>query len=456
MFSQIIVLVVLILLNAFFAATEIAFISLNDAKVNKDAKEGNKKAKKIKKMLKEPSKFLATIQIGITLAGFLSSAFASETFADKLAPMLNEWIPIGVIVWKNISIVLITIILSYFTLVFGELVPKRIAMKNYEKIAYASIGIVRVIYAITAPFVKLLTASTNLVSKVFGVKEGEEATVTEEEIRMMVDAGEEKGAIQEEERDMINNIFEFNDKTVSEVMVHRTDIFAIEINSNIDEILKSIDEYKYSRIPVYEETIDEIRGVLYIKDLFKYIKTNETLLIKDVLREAYFVSENKKINELFKELQKNKMQIAIVLDEYGGTAGIITMEDILEELVGNIFDEYDDIEPEYEKIDENTYMISGGVTIYELKKILGIKIPEGEYETLSGYLIEILGRIPDDEEKPVIETKEATYKIEDYEDKRILWVKVCKNNPEILEEDEDEEENENTEHEENKMNDEEN
>ena len=449
MFSQIIVLVVLILLNAFFAATEIAFISLNDAKVNKDAKEGNKKAKKIKKMLKEPSKFLATIQIGITLAGFLSSAFASETFADKLAPILNDWLPIGVIAWKNISIVLITIILSYFTLVFGELVPKRIAMKNYEKIAYASIGIVRVIYAITAPFVKLLTASTNLVSKIFGVKEGEEATVTEEEIRMMVDAGEEKGAIQEEERDMINNIFEFNDKTVSEVMVHRTDIFAIEINSNIDEILKSIDEYKYSRIPVYEETIDEIRGVLYIKDLFKYIKTNETLSIKDVIREAYFVSENKKINELFKDLQKNKMQIAIVLDEYGGTAGIITMEDILEELVGNIFDEYDDIETEYEKIDDNTYMISGGVTIYELKKILGIKIPEGEYETLSGYLIEILGRIPDDEEKPVIETKEATYKIEDYEDKRILWVKVCKNHQEEIEDDEeDEEENEKKEDEE--------
>ena len=449
MFSQIIVLVVLILLNAFFAATEIAFISLNDAKVNKDAKEGNKKAKKIKKMLKEPSKFLATIQIGITLAGFLSSAFASETFADKLAPILNDWLPIGVIAWKNISIVLITIILSYFTLVFGELVPKRIAMKNYEKIAYASIGIVRVIYAITAPFVKLLTASTNLVSKIFGVKEGEEATVTEEEIRMMVDAGEEKGAIQEEERDMINNIFEFNDKTVSEVMVHRTDIYAIEINSNIDEILKSIDEYKYSRIPVYEETIDEIRGVLYIKDLFKYIKTNETLSIKDVIREAYFVSENKKINELFKDLQKNKMQIAIVLDEYGGTAGIITMEDILEELVGNIFDEYDDIETEYEKIDDNTYMISGGVTIYELKKILGIKIPEGEYETLSGYLIEILGRIPDDEEKPVIETKEATYKIEDYEDKRILWVKVCKNHQEEIEDDEeDEEENEKKEDEE--------
>ena len=449
MFSQIIVLVVLILLNAFFAATEIAFISLNDAKVNKDAKEGNKKAKKIKKMLKEPSKFLATIQIGITLAGFLSSAFASETFADKLAPILDDWLPIGVIAWKNISIVLITIILSYFTLVFGELVPKRIAMKNYEKIAYASIGIVRVIYAITAPFVKLLTASTNLVSKVFGVKEGEEATVTEEEIRMMVDAGEEKGAIQEEERDMINNIFEFNDKTVSEVMVHRTDIYAIEINSNIDEILKSIDEYKYSRIPVYEETIDEIRGVLYIKDLFKYIKTNETLSIKDVIREAYFVSENKKINELFKDLQKNKMQIAIVLDEYGGTAGIITMEDILEELVGNIFDEYDDIETEYEKIDDNTYMISGGVTIYELKKILGIKIPEGEYETLSGYLIEILGRIPDDEEKPVIETKEATYKIEDYEDKRILWVKVCKNHQEEIEDDEeDEEENEKKEDEE--------
>ena len=426
--GQIIILVVLILINAFFAATEIAFISLNDAKIEKRVKDGDKKAIQISKMLKNPSKFLATIQIGITLAGFLSSAFASDAFAEKLAPVLNNLIPsIGIGTWKGISIIIITILLSYFTLVFGELVPKRLAMKYCEKFAYFTIGIIKTISVITAPFVKLLTASTNLVSKIFGVSENEE------EIRMMVDVGEEKGSIDEEEKELINNVFDFNDKTVSEIMIHRKDIFAIEISDDVSEKLNEIDEYKYSRIPVYEETIDEIKGILYVKDILKYISKNKKIKIQDIMREAYFVSENKPINELFRELQKNKKQIAIVLDEYGGTSGIVTMEDILEELVGNIFDEYDDIENEYEKIDENTFKIAGSVPISELKKILNVEIPEGEYDTLSGFLTQELGRIPEDGEKPIIETKDVTYKIEDYEDKRILWVKACKNGTAQLE-----------------------
>lgn len=428
MISQIIVLFVLIFLNAFFAMTEIAFISLNDAKISKQAKEGEKKAKQISKMLKNPSKFLATIQIGITLAGFLSSAFASDTFADKLAPVLESWLPLGIGIWKGISIIIITMILSYFTLVFGELVPKRLAMKNHEKIAYATIGIIRAISIITAPFVKLLTFSTNIVSKLFGVNENEEETVTEEEIRMMVDVGEEKGTIEEEEKELINNIFEFNDKTVAEVMIHRKDVFAVDANADIYEKLDSIDEYKYSRIPVYEETIDEIVGILYIKDLLKYITAHTKIEIKSIMREAYFVSEHKMINDLFKELQKNKTQMAIVLDEYGGTAGVITMEDILEELVGNIFDEYDEEELDYKKLDDNTFLINGSVSIYDLRKILNVEIEEGEYDTLSGYLTEKLGRIPEDNEKPVIETPMVTYKIEEYEDKRIKMVKACKNN----------------------------
>ncbi len=431
MFSQIIVLVILIALNAFFAATEIAFISLNDAKIEKQVKEGNKKAQQISKMLKNPSKFLATIQIGITLAGFLSSAFASDAFADKLAPVINNLIPaISVETWRAISIVIITIILSYFTLVFGELVPKRIAMKNHEKLANYTIGIVRFISIVTAPFVKLLTLSTNIVSKIFGVTETDEEVVTEEEIRIMVDVGEEKGSIEEEEKELINNVFEFNDKTAGEIMTHRKDIFGIEINEDIDKMLDKLDEYKYSRIPVYKETIDEIEGILYIKDILKYLKDNKKVKIKSLMREPYFVSQSKMINELFRELQKNKKQMAIVVDEYGGTAGIVTMEDILEELVGNIFDEYDEVEQEYEKIDDNTYMIRGSVSIHNLKKILDIDIEDGEYDTLSGYLTEKLGRIPEEEENPIVETKDVTYKIEEYEDKRIIWVKACKNNPE--------------------------
>jgi len=428
MISQLLILFILILLNAYFAATEIAFISLNDAKIERQAKEGNKKAKQIEKMLKNPSKFLATIQIGITFAGFLSSAFASETFADMLAPALNSIFPnVSIEVFKGISIVIITIILSFFTLVFGELVPKRIGMKYYEKIAYATIGIIRVISVITAPFVKTLTFSTNVVSKLFGISENEKEIVTEEEIKMMIDEGEEKGTIELEEKEMINNIFLFNDITASEVMTHRTDIYAIEISSNIEDIVKELDEYKYSRIPVYEDTIDNIKGILFVKDLLKYYINKKKIKIKSMLREAYFTSENKQINELFKELQNNKMQMAIVIDEYGGTAGLLTMEDLLEEIVGNIFDEYDEIEDEYKKIDENTFLISGSTSIYDLRKILGIEIPEGDYETLSGYLLELLGRVPEDNGKPIIETEKVVYKIEEYVDKRIEWVKACKN-----------------------------
>ena len=441
--SQVIVLAILILINAFFAATEIAFISINDAKIEKQAKEGNKKAKQIKKMLREPSKFLATIQIGITLAGFLSSAFAADAFADDLAPMLQNLMPLGLAAWRNISIILITIILSYFSLIFGELVPKRLAMRNSEKIAFGTIGIVRAISIITAPFVKLLTASTNGVSKLFGISGTDEETVTEEEIRMMVDVGEEKGSIKEEEKELINNVFEFNDKVVSEIMIHRKDIYAIDINSDVDNILKELDEYKYSRIPVYEESIDNIFGMLFIKDLLANVKKKDKVKISKIIREPYFVSENKPIDELFRDLQKNKHQLAIVLDEYGGTAGLVTMEDIIEELVGNIFDEYDEEEKEFEKIDDNTFLISGSVSIHDLRKILGVEIPEGEYDTLSGYLIELLGRIPSDDEKPVIETKRVTYKIEDYEEKRILWVKACRNNVEEESEEEESEENKN-------------
>ena len=428
MIGQILVLVILIALNAFFAASEIAFISLNDNKIEKQAKDGNKKAQQIQKMLETPSKFLATIQIGITLAGFLSSAFASDTFADMLAPELNKLMPIGVGVWQSISIIIITIILSFFTLIFGELVPKRLAMKNYEKIAFGTIGIIRGISIVTAPFVKLLTVTTNAISKIFGVSENEEEIVTEEEIKMMVDQGEENGTIEEEEKEYINNVFEFNDITASEIMTHRTDMFAVDINTSAEELLEEIikDDCKHSRIPVYDETIDEIKGILYVKDLIKNIQ-KKSFKIKSIMKEAYFVSQSKLINELFKEMQKNKVQIAIIVDEYGGTAGLVTMEDILEEIVGDIYDEYDEIEEEYEKIDDKTYLISGSMPIYDVNKILGSNIPEGDYDTLSGFLQEELGRIPLEEENPVIETKELTFKIEEYEDKRILKVKVCKN-----------------------------
>ena len=438
--SELVLLFILILANAYFAAAEIAFISLNDAKLDLQVKEGNKKAKSIKKILDNPSKFLATIQIGITFAGFLSSAFASEAFASELAPILHGWIPaLSLEVWNSISIVLITIILSYFTLILGELVPKRIAMKYYEKIAFGTVGVIKTIATFTAPFVKLLTFSTNVVSKLFGVSETEEETVTEEEIRMMVDVGEEKGIIEKEEREMINNVFEFNDTVVSEIMVPRTEIYAVDMNLSISKVIEEItndDDFRYSRIPVYDETIDEIKGVVYIKDILLSTK-NKNVKIKNLVKDAYYVPETKPVNELFEELRKNRLQIAIVVDEYGGTAGVVTMEDILEEIVGEIYDEYDEVKMVYEKIDENTYILNGSMSVSEVEKVLDVTIPEGDYDTISGYLVEELGRIPSEKEKPVIETPTVVYKVEKTKDMRIIKIKACK--VEILP---DEEENE--------------
>ncbi len=428
MIGSIIILIILILINAFFASAEIAFISLNDAKIDIQAKEGNKKAKKIQNMLKNPSKFLATIQIGVTLAGFLSSAFASDTFADKLAPILNTWLPsVSISTWKSISIIIITIILSYFTLVFGELVPKRIAMKYYEKVSFASIGVIKTISVITAPFVKFLTFSTNIVSKLFGVTGEEEDNVTEEEIRMMVDVGEEKGTIEEEEKEMINNVFEFNDKFVSEIMVPRNKVFALDIDMTIAEVIEKLSEdMRYSRIPVYDENMDNIKGIIYIKDLLISNK-NKNSKIKSLVKEAYFVSETKRVNELFQELRKDKKQIAIVLDEYGGTAGMVTMEDILEEIVGEIYDEYDKETDKFKKIDNNTFLFDASIALYDVEKFLDIDIDEEDVDTLGGYLIKKLDRIPKDGEKPIVETEKVTYKIEKVKDRKILKVKACKN-----------------------------
>lgn len=429
MISQIFVLIILIALNAFFAATEIAFISLNDVKIERKAKDGDKKAKKIQKMLKDPSKFLATIQIGITLAGFLSSAFASDTFADILAPKLYSLIPIIALArWREISIIIITLILSYFTLVFGELVPKRIAMKYSEKLAFLSVGIIRLILVITLPFVKLLTFSTNIICKLFGVTGEEQEDISEEEIKMMVDVGEEKGTIESGEKEMINNIFEFNDRVVSEIMIPRTQVYALDMELTISEAIDLLNEdTRYSRIPIYDENIDNIKGIVYIKDMLLTQKNRNTKL-KNISRDATYVLESIYVDDVFKELKKNKKQIAIVVDEYGGTAGIVTMEDILEEIVGEIYDEYDIEETKYKKIDNNTFLLDGEMPIYEVEKLLGVILPEGDYDTISGYLLFELNRIPNDKEKGIIiETDKVNYKIEKVKGNRIISIKACKN-----------------------------
>lgn len=433
MLSEILILITLILLNAFFASSEIALISLNDNKIKLMAKEGNKTAKILANLLSEPSRFLATIQIGITLAGFLASAFASESFTERLLVELEPFnLPISDILLKNICVLIITMILSYFTLVFGELVPKRIAMRKYEVIAMFVARPLATLLKITLPFVKFLTFSTNIFVRLLGINPNEkDESITEEEIRMMVDVGEEEGTIHETEKVMINNIFEFNNKIVADSMTHRTDMETLPINASLNEVLTFIKEKKYSRTPVYDETIDNIVGILYSKDIIKTLNefgqmTNFDL--KTILREAYHVPSSKRIDELFKEFQKSKNHVAIVLDEYGGTAGLVSLEDLLEEIVGNIFDEDDEIEYGIKKINENTYIANGMTNLEEISSHLDINLPLEEFDTLSGFIIGKLGSIPSKIEKPVMSYLGYEFMVLEADSKRISKVKISKNN----------------------------
>lgn len=427
---QILFLFILIGLNAFFAASEIAIISLNDKKIKKMAEEGHKKAILLENLMSEPSRFLATIQVGITLAGFLASAFAAESFADRLTGAVKmSGLPVDESIIKLIAVILITVILAYFQLVLGELVPKRVAMQKPEAISMFAINPLSFLSSFTRPFVKFLTLSTNFVIRLFGGNpDADEERITEEEIRMMVDVGQEKGVIQGTEKEMINNIFEFDNTSVSEIMTHRTNIVAVPLDSDLEHVMEIIKAEKYTRIPVYEDTIDNIVGILHVKDMFGYVNQAavENFNIKELLRLPYFIPQSKKTDELFKELQKNKTHMAIVIDEYGGTAGIVTIEDLLEEIVGNIFDEYDEEEKEIEILDENTFVINGTVSLDIVKDHIEIELPIEEYETLSGFVMGQLGRIPKEEEKPEVEFNGVLFKVEEVDEKRISKVKVCR------------------------------
>lgn len=423
MVIDVLFLLVLVMINAFFAASEIALISLNDNKIKLMAEDGNKKAGQLIKLLGEPSRFLATIQVGITLAGFLASAFAAESFADPVVSALKELnLPVSDGVLRLTTLVVITLILSYFTLVFGELVPKRIAMKKSENMAFFSVGILTGLSIVTAPVVKLLTGSTNFFVRLAGIDPNSmDDDVTEEEIRMMVDVGEERGAINEREKAMINNIFEFNNKTVADIMTHRMDLFSISIDIDLEELISAVKDEQYTRIPVYKETVDNIIGILHLKDLIFLINEESTddFKIGNKIRKPYFVSTSKKIDELFVDLQKSKTHIAVVIDEYGGTAGIVTMEDLIEEIVGNIFDEFDEEEIEFKKIEDNTYEVSGMISLDDLKEFIDTDLPIDEYETFSGFLIGLIGKIPSKGDVIEIEYQNLKIKILDVSDKRI-------------------------------------
>lgn len=428
---EVFLIFILVLLNAFFAATEMAVISLNKTKINYMANEGNKKAKLLVKLLEEPSKFLATIQVGITLAGFLASASAAVSISQYLTEVIKEiGIPYISGAVDEISLVLVTLILSYISLVLGELVPKRIALQNAEGIAMFAVRPIGFISKIALPFVKILTASTNFFARIFNLKaEGMDEEVTEEEIRMMIDVGEENGVLNETEKEMIDGIFEFDNTLAKEIMTPRTNVFGININTPIEELIDEVLEQQYSRIPVYEEETDNIIGILFMKDLFCELtrKKPKEIDIRSLLRPAYFVPETKNTDILFRELQKSKNHIAILIDEYGGFSGIVTIEDLIEEVMGNIFDEYDeDYESsEYiQKLDNNTYIVNGMVSIDEINERLEIELPSEHYDTVGGFVIDLLGSIPKEDEEHVAEYENLVFKVEKVNEKRIELLKI--------------------------------
>lgn len=412
-----------------------ALVSLNDNKIKLMADGGNKKAKLVLNLLSEPSRFLATIQIGITLAGFMASAFAAESFAGSMAEILAHWgIPLEQQLLETLSTVVITIILSYFTLVLGELVPKRLALHKAESISFVVAVPLIWLSKLTAPFVKLLTMSTNLIVRLFGVDpNAHDEVVTEEEIRMMVDVGKEKGTIQAVEKEMINNIFEFDNKTVSDIMTHRINIIAIPVDTELSEVLKIANAEKYTRFPVYQENIDQIIGILHMKDLLQFIEcgNRKNFKLHALLRDPYYVLESIRIDFLFKDMQKNKTHMAIVLDEYGGTDGVVTMEDLIEEIVGNIFDEYDDPETEIiyvEELAEGVYLIDGTTNLDEVEEILKVDLPTDDFDTLSGFIIGELGYIPAPHDRPSIEYGNITFAVEEMNERRIVKVRVIVKN----------------------------
>lgn len=437
---KILLLFVLIIINAFFAMSEIAIISLNDNKIQKMASQGNKKARQVLRLTSNSSRFLSTIQVGVTLAGFLTSASASQSFAQMLASALVRILPIPYAVINGISVVLITLIMSYFSLVLGELAPKRIAMQAPEKVSFAVVGPLLGISVVLKPVVQFLSFSTNCVVRLFGFDpNADQEEVTEEEIRMMVDVGEEKGVIEESQKEMINNVFEFDDIDVSDIMTHRTDITAAEVTQNISDVLALASGEGLSRIPVFEEDLDNIIGVIYVKDLLPFVgkPLPEGKTLRDFMHQPYFVPETKRCGGLFSEMTERHIQIAVVVDEYGGTAGLVTMEDLLESIVGSIQDEYDDEEEEISKINETTFTMDGTADIDEVSEITGVKLPAGEYDTLGGFLISRLGYIPNDGETPEVAYETLRFTIQQVEEHRIGRVRVEIKTPDRKEEEKD-------------------
>ncbi|MBQ7329593.1 MAG: HlyC/CorC family transporter [Oscillospiraceae bacterium] len=399
--------VILIALNAIFACAEIAVISMNDAKLAKMVSEGDKRAVRLARLTSQPARFLATIQVAITLSGFLGSAFAAENFSGVLVDwLLGLGVGMNAELLDSIAVIFITIVLSYFTLVFGELVPKQVAMRNAEKLALGMSGLISGIAKVFSPLVGLLTVSTNGVLRLMGIDpNAQEEEVGEEEIRMMVDVGNEKGTIDNEEREFIENVFEFDNLPIAEIITHRTDVTFLYLEDSVKTWHDTIINSRFTYYPICEETPDRIVGVLNSKIYFRLADKSKENVMEQAVTEAYVVPETLKADVLFRNMKREHEQIAVVLDEYGGLSGIITIKDLIEELVGDL---EDDIQPEetVEKIvslEENLWQADGSVLLEELSEAIGMYLESEEYDTLNGLIFHHLGTSPEKDDKVELE-----------------------------------------------------
>lgn len=393
--------VILIALNAIFASAEIAVLSVKETKLEKMAEEGNKKAIRLTHLTSEPSKFLSTIQVAITLSGFLGSAFAADNFSDPLVEFLiGLGIGIPCSTLNTLSVVVITLILSYFTLIFGELVPKRIAMKKSEQLALAISGLVSAISTLFKPIVWFLSLSTNAILRLCGIDPTEtDDAVSEEEIRMMVDAGSEKGAIDYEEKEFIQNVFEFDDLMAGEIATHRTDVTILFLEDSDEEWEQIIHDSRHTLYPVCDNSPDQVVGILNAKDYFRLSDKTRQSVLEGAVRPAYFVPETVKADVLFRNMKQGHHSLAVILDEYGGMVGIVTLNDLIEELVGELSEDIPDFgssDPQIEQQTDSSWEINGNIPLDEIKEETGIDLENDDYDTLGGLVFDILGLIPQD------------------------------------------------------------
>ena len=432
--AQILLLIILTLINAFLAASEIAVVSINKNRVEQKAEEGDVKSQKLLKILQNPNNFLSTIQVGITLVNILSGASLANTLSEKLAPLLG-----GSVAARNIANIIVLAILTYVSIVFGELYPKRIALNKSEEVANFTSGIIRLIGVVAKPFVWLLSASTSLLARVTPMTfDDEDSKMTRDEMRYML---ETEGVLDNEELEMLQGVFSLDTKVAREVMVPRTDAFMIDINDSVEENVNEVLSENYSRIPVYNEDKDKVVGILHTKNLLKAAHKFgfENLNIQKIMQEPLFVPETIFIDDLLYEMKKTQNQMAILLDEYGGVVGLATLEDLLEEIVGEIDDESDEVEKLYEKVAEHEYVIQGRMLIDEFNEVFDSNLHISDVDTMAGYLITALGMIPDEGEKLSFDVDNITLTSEEMEGSRILKIRVVFHDPkeEIVEPDED-------------------